>query len=464
MNYPAALPRRRSKAGIVIATLLIVFSLAFGFVAGNLASGLRVFDIASVFGLPAMKPFGSNWGKDPTRPVLTSEFVNRIDEVSAILDREALHVFTEEEIDQATRIAIEGLLLASGDMRAEYYDAEEYAAYQASSSGEYVGIGVTLQNGLDGRVTVFNVFSDSPASEAGVEPGDVLLAVDNVFKDWEIDDAVSTIRRENGKPVSIIWERDGERRVTNMNVRIVKRQIVRFELIAYEGHQVGYIYLDQFTDNCANEVRSAIKSLDTQGAECFILDLRDNPGGFLYQSIMVASLFIKDGVIVRIEERNSTIENKTMGMHETDKPLVILINGGSASASELVTAAFQDHDRAIVVGELSYGKGTVQDIRELSFGGAIKYTIAHYLSPNNRVIDGIGVIPDIIVDDGNRLNDADIIHMLENGEELDLEALGIDPDAKPGVRPRAPGEAGYVYQKGDDIQLDKALEVVIQSL
>jgi carboxyl-terminal processing protease len=457
----------KPKGSGLVTTLLVFLALVCGLVAGNLASGLDIFDLATALGWRYSAPpvSGSNWGHnedDPSDPVYASVFASRMGEVCKIFDEEALHVFTEAEIDQATATAIEGLIEASGDIRAEYYNALEYEVYKADSSGEYVGIGITLQAGLDGRPTVTRVFPDSPAQEAGVQAGDVIVAIDGEYKDWQVNEAVSTIRREQGLEVTVVWERDGSERPTTMNVRTIKRPIVTSELIEYQGHKVGYICLEQFTYGCSTEVRSALRDLDAAGAECYILDLRDNPGGLLYQAIDVASLFIRDGVVVQIEERSGTTVESTSNNYQTDKPLVVMVNGGSASASELVAAAFQDHKRATVVGEQSYGKGTVQNIHELSFGGAIKYTIAHYLSPDGRPVEGVGITPDFIIDDGNRINDADLIHKLENGEDIDFEAEGIDPNVRYySPQPVAPGEAGYVYQKGSDVQLDKALEILI---
>ena len=392
-----------------------------------------------------------------------SEISLRIEEVYTILDHDALHVYTDDELDEATRIAIEGLLEAGGDNRSQYMNQEEFEQYIADSSGEYVGIGITLAAGRDKRPTVTRVFADSPASEAGIEPGDVVLAIDGEYKDWTVDEVVSSIRREAGTEVSVVWDRNGTSRSTTMQVRTVYRQIVTYAVIETGGKRIGYILLEQFTTNSPTEVRNAIRELESQGVDCYILDLRDNPGGYLEAAIEIASMFLKSGVIVRIEERNSSSEKSVLGRFETDKPLAVLINGASASASELVSAAFQDHGRAIVVGEQSYGKGTVQDMRLLSFGGAIKFTIANYLTPNGHVVEGVGVTPDIVVDDGLRINDADLIHRLEAGEDIDFDAEGIDMDAYySALSDPRPGDPRYVYRAGDDVQLDAAIQALLE--
>ncbi|HSQ21857.1 MAG TPA: S41 family peptidase, partial [Coriobacteriia bacterium] len=154
-----------------------------------------------------------------------------------------------------------------------------------------------------------------------------------------------------------------------------------------------------FNQLAAGDLRDELEKLTAEGAEGFILDLRDNPGGLLSASVDVSSLFIADGVIVRVEDRNGTLEeHRADGNVITDAPLVVLINGNSASASEIVGGALQDYARATLVGEQSFGKGSVQQIDELSFGGAIKLTIAHYLTPKGQVIDQVGLTPDVIVE------------------------------------------------------------------
>jgi len=162
--------------------------------------------------------------------------------------------------------------------------------------------------------------------------------------------------------------------------------------------KVGYIRLGQFNAKSADDIRAAIESLTKKGAKSFVLDLRDNPGGLLDQAVKVSSLFIDNGVIVRVDERGAPeTELKTSGSKATDAPLVVLINGNSASASEITGGALQDYARAKLVGEKSFGKGSVQTIEELPWGGAVKFTTAHYLTPKKRVINHKGLTPDVVV-------------------------------------------------------------------
>jgi carboxyl-terminal processing protease len=162
--------------------------------------------------------------------------------------------------------------------------------------------------------------------------------------------------------------------------------------------KVGYVRLGQLNANAEDEIRKAIESLTKKGARSLVLDLRSNPGGLLDEAVRVSSLFIKDGVIVRVDERGKAEEElRATGRKMTDLPLVVLIDGDSASASEIAGGALQDYGRATLVGEKSYGKGSVQTVEDVSWGGGIKFTIAHYLTPKKRVIDGKGLTPDVVV-------------------------------------------------------------------
>ncbi len=166
-----------------------------------------------------------------------------------------------------------------------------------------------------------------------------------------------------------------------------------------EGDDVGYIRVMSFNGVTAEDMHAEIESLEAEGAQGFVIDMRDNPGGLLQEAVDVASLFIPEGVIVRVDERNrDEIEHLATGQHATDKPIVVLVNENSASASEVFAGAIQDYSRGAIVGVTSFGKGSVQTVEPLSFGGGVKFTIAHYLTPQGRTIDGVGVVPDTVVE------------------------------------------------------------------
>jgi len=501
---------------LVVLSAAAAYALCISFMLGNWLSSSGVWDIGNGGGSASFQTGATGTtGGDADQNVSVRQFSARMDEVAAILNSGALHVFSQGEIDQATKESIEALLRSSGDIRAQYFTAAEYQEYQRMNNAEFVGIGVELSTNANWQVYVSRVFDNSPAQDSGVLPGDVVVAVDGVRKNWIAEEVVTAVRRPEGEQVTMLWSRNGQELTTTMTVRTVHRPLVRTELL-YEGDiPIGYLSLEQFAAGSADELRTGIQSLDAQGAQCYVLDLRNNPGGLLEQAVAVTSLFLADGEVVRIETRNGTQVEKVSGKVATGKGMVVLLNGGSASASELVSAALQDHGRAKVLGEVTYGKGTVQDLKELSFGGAVKYTIAHYLSPSGRSIDGVGITPDIVIDDGIAENNADFIHQLEaaaasggtdsgaaadgnvqpstdgavepsapvpgaedtgpqpgaEGEQPTNDAAQPQPTndaAQPqpgsevGLNPSAaklyPGEEGYVYQHGADVQLDAALE------
>lgn len=318
-----------------------------------------------------------------------------VSEVAGIIESQALEPSSEASM---TAGAINGMLESLEDSHAVYFDAQHYEYFNQQNDGAFYGIGVTIANEGDDLV-IQSVFDGTPADEAGLKAKDVIVEIDGeTSARWDTDEAVLRIRGEEGTQVTLGIRRNGAATLRNFTITRAKIDIPNVESELLEGN-LGYIRLYGFSQPAADEVREAIVELTEQGAEGFIFDLRDNPGGLLDSAVDVSSLFIEDGVIVRVEDRSGTMEeHRASGDLATDAPLVVLINGNSASASEIVGGAVQDYDRATLVGEQSFGKGSVQQIEELSFGGAIKLTIAHYVSPKNRVIDKIGLTPDVKVE------------------------------------------------------------------
>ncbi|NLG10347.1 MAG: PDZ domain-containing protein [Coriobacteriaceae bacterium] len=390
-----ALPETAAKPrifGRAMATIAVFLLAALLFSAGNIASYLGIVDIGDQLRLIDPDTKGSD---DPEAIARFEQLAARLREVANILDDEALATFAQSSLDADTSTAIRALLESSGDQYARYFTKEELAEYQRMTRGEYYGIGIVL-TARDELIRVLDVYPDSPAQEAGIKPDDILVAIDGVRKQWELSEATEAIHRDEGDQVTIIWMRDGQERTTPLTLRSVTVPNCTWEL---QG-DVGYIRLYRYREGSAEEIRTAVTELEKLGAGGFILDVRDNPGGLLSQSIDVTSLFVERGTVVEIETKNRIERKQVSGKIATNKPLVYLVNSRSASASELVGAALQDHGRATIVGEKTFGKGTVQDMRELSFGGALKYTIAHYYSPDGVAIDGVGITPDIEVAPG----------------------------------------------------------------
>jgi carboxyl-terminal processing protease len=414
--------------------LLFILIVALIFIAGNLSTYFGFVDMGSLLGLKTLQTQGAPAESDE---VPAAQFAARLDEVATLLDTQALYRYTQGDLDEATAAAARALIETSGDAYAQYYTAEEYAEYLRSSEGEYSGIGIVFAT-LDDEITVLQVYEGSPAFDADIRAGDVLLAVDGDRRDWELTEVVELIHNLPSESVAITWRRGDVERETVLTPREVSIPTIVSHLIERDGQAVGYLYLRRFNTHSEGELGDALKSLEDRGARSYILDLRGNPGGYLRQAIGVISLFVSEGVAVQIEDRKGvTVENVT-GRVLTSKSLVVLVNGDSASASELVAAALKDHHRAIVIGEVTYGKGTVQDVRELSWGGALKYTIAHYMSPNGTVLDGVGITPDVIV-----------------APVTELESVGLSGHLV---------SSDYLYEEGVDAQLDAAVLASFDSI
>ena len=329
------------------------------------------------------------------QPVDTVELEAAVGEVAGIIENQALAPSSEASM---TAGAITGMIESLEDSHAVYFDPKHYEYFNEQSSGTFFGIGVTIAN-EDDDLVIQSVIKGTPAEASGLKAEDVIVEIDGEARErWDSDEAVLRIRGEAGTKVTLGIRREGAEKLLDFTITRAKIDVPNVESELLDGN-VGYIRLYSFNENAADEVRRTIETLAAEGAEGFIFDLRDNPGGLLSSAVDVSSLFIKDGVIVRVEDRDGTVEEyRAAGRTATDAPLVVLINGNSASASEIVGGAVQDYGRGRLVGEQSFGKGSVQTIEELSFGGAVKLTIAHYVTPKNRVIDKIGLTPDVKVE------------------------------------------------------------------
>lgn len=333
--------------------------------------------------------------KPDVAPATGGEAIERaVREVYRIITREALLPSTDTSM---TAGAIRGMLESLDDPYANYFDEKHYQYFSEQNSGEFYGIGVTITS-RDDKLVVVSVIEGTPAERAGLKADDVIVTIDGQTRPkWDVDEAVLLIRGPEGTKVTLGVQREGNEKPLEFTITRARIEVPNIESEIVEDG-VGYIRLYSFNERAEADVRKAIESLAKQGARGYVLDLRDNPGGLLSESVDVTSLFVKDGVVVRVEDRRGTAdEYRVSGKTATDAPLVVLINGNSASAAEIVAGALQDHGRATLVGEKSFGKGSVQQIEELSFGGAIKFTIAHYVTPKGRTIDKIGLTPDVEV-------------------------------------------------------------------
>jgi carboxyl-terminal processing protease len=358
----------------LVASLAILALLGGAFAAGAVYSQLG----GSVPALPGM-------GR--------TEAGKLVDQVDHLIVDNALKPSADSSIVAG---AISGMLRSLDDTYAVYYDPSSYSALQDQQKGEFAGIGVVVGLDKNSQPYASRVFPDSPASRAGLKAGDVFSAVGGVRKaKWDLEQFVALVRGPAGTTVTVEITRAGK---APFSVTVTRATIAPPNTETKTYGSVGYVRLLTFNDRSAADLSAAIKKFDSDGMKGYILDLRQNGGGLLSSAVDVVSLFVKQGVVVRVDERSKPEEVLSVsGKSITDKPLVVLVDGNSASASEIVTGALRDASRATIVGQLTYGKGSVQSVRPISNGGAVKMTIAHYLTPLRRVINGVGITPDVVV-------------------------------------------------------------------
>jgi carboxyl-terminal processing protease len=354
--------------------------------------------------------------------------------------------------------AIEGMVSAL-DPHSSYMDAKAFTDMQIQTKGEFGGLGieVTMEDGL---VKVISPIDDTPAAKAGIKPGDYIAAIDGTpVQGMALNDAIAKMRGPQGTKVTLTVLRTGEKKPFDVTLM---RAVVRVDSVKYhrEG-DIGYIRLTAFNERTAPGLEKAIHDLKSQigsGLKGYVIDLRNNPGGLLDQAIDVSDDFLNSGEVVSTRGRHpedTQRYNAKPGDLTGGKPVVVLINAGTASASEIVAGALQDHRRATILGMTSFGKGSVQTIIPLSEGGgALRLTTARYFTPSGHSIQAMGIQPDIAVAQGNE----DDVSKLVRPSEADLPGhltgeAAAKKDPVPVIR-AAPGK------KYDDFQLAYALDLL----
>lgn len=370
---------------------------------------------------------------DTSEPVVASDLwqdssvAKKVDEINSLIDK---YYYFDVDRDKQEEALYDGIMDGLDDPYSVYYTKEEYAELQEDTSGEYVGIGAVVTMNSDMRVEIVRPIKNSPAEQAGLKAGDILVQVDDTeITDQELSVVVDMIRGEEGTKAYLKIYRQGESDYLEFDVerRTVENYTVESEML---DDQVGYIAVTQFNDNTAQEFEDAIDEVQANGAKAAIIDLRDNPGGLLTAVVDMCDYIMDDGVIVSTKDRDGNVlgEYKDSGKHSVDIPLVVLVNGNSASASEIFSGAMQDSGKAKLVGTTTFGKGIVQSVIPLSDGTAVKLTVAKYFTPNGNDIHKKGITPDYEVE-------------LPDGQ---TSAVNID--------------------RADDTQLQKAQEVIAEML
>lgn len=364
-----------------------------GVFAGFLAA---VFLLAGAWSVWQLSGLGSR-GDFTSDSISKEDIEDKLDQINGLIEKYYLY---GDEIDEDALIdgIYSGYASALGDPYTEYYDKEETQALLETTSGEFSGIGATMSMSVDsGEITIVNVYKDSPADKAGLQEGDILYQVDDKETAGEdLDTVVSWIKGGQGTDVTLHVLRDGEEIETTATRDIIEIQTVEYEM---KDGQIAYIAVSEFDDVTYEQFKTALDDLEAQGMQGLVIDLRGNPGGNLSTVTDMLKLLLPEGTIVSTKDKYGNTEEITCdGSNEFTKPLAVLVNQYSASASEIFSGAIQDYGIGQIVGMTTYGKGVVQQLMDLGDGTYLKVTIAEYYTPGGRSINGVGVEPDVEVE------------------------------------------------------------------
>ena len=294
-----------------------------------------------------------------------------------------------------------GMVDSLGDPYTVYYNSEEYKQFTSSSSGTYSGIGVAVsQNVTTGAITIVKTFKKGSGEKEGMKPGDVIYKVEGKrIEGLELSKVVSMIKGEEGTFVKVTVLRDGKEIEFNLERKKLEVDTVNYRMEDRSGKKIGYISVSEFDEVTASQFRSAISELSKEGMEGLVIDLRDNPGGLLDVTCEMLDRMIKKGLLVyTVDKYGKRVDEDATDSDSFDKPVAILVNGNSASASEVFSGAMKDYKAATLVGTKTFGKGIVQSIVPFGDGTAMKVTVSKYYTPNGVNIHGTGIEPDVVVE------------------------------------------------------------------
>lgn len=363
-----------------------------------------------------------------------------------------------EDVDPKNLIygAVKGML-QNLDPHSSFMTPEEYKEMQVETKGIFGGIGIEI--GIrDNILTVISPIEDTPAFRAGIKAGDKIIKIDEKYtKDMTINDAVKLMRGAKGTKVGVWILREGWKDPQEF---AIIRDVIAIKSVKYKSLEegFGYVRISQFQEKTSNDLEDALNKLGSRDGKLkgLVLDLRNNPGGLLQQAVEVSDKFLDSGLIVytkgRAPGQDMRFEAKANGTHPS-YPMIVLVNGGSASASEIVAGALQDHKRAVILGTQTFGKGSVQTIMPLSDGSAIRLTTSKYYTPSGRSIQAKGIEPNITVEDGAARE-----HIKEKDLERHLEAEGGEPQKPEKPEKKIKVEEKPGKEETEDVQLKRALD------
>ncbi len=310
--------------------------------------------------------------------------------------------YREVDTEKLIQGAIKGMMNTL-DPHSTYLDERVYSKMQEDTQGEFGGLGLEVSQ-KDGVIVVITPIDDTPAYKAGIKAGDKIVEIDHeTTLGGALEDAVDKMRGKPGSKITVGISREG---VDGIKRFVMKRKAIKISAVKHRilDDNYGYVRLTQFQKNSAKGISKAIKKMEKKlkgKLKGIVLDLRSNPGGLLDEAVNVSSLFLRDGIVVSTESRDPKQKDiryvKKTGYKMLNRPIAVLINGASASASEIVAGALQDHGRALILGSQSFGKGSVQSIAKIDDKKGVKLTIAQYMTPKDRKIQAVGIAPDILV-------------------------------------------------------------------
>lgn len=348
-------------------------------------------------------------------------FTQKIKYLENMIDEEYLGEISTDKLEEGVYA---GLIYGLGDVYSRYYTKDEYEQESVTTEGSYVGIGVAMQKYTAGGVQIVECYKGSTAEEAGVKVDDVITAINGEdITDTELQDVVSMIKDNEDKDVVLTVQRKGE------DTQEITVKVSNVELPSVFGEMLdentGYIQITEFKGVTVEQYEEVFADLKEQGMERLVVDLRDNPGGLLNVVCDILRDILPEGLIVYTEDKNGNRSEETCdGKNPLDMPLAVLVNGNSASASEIFAGAVKDYGLGTIVGTTTYGKGVVQSIRQLSDGSAVKLTIANYYTPKGNSINKTGIQPDVEVELSQELlNQEEITHEEDNQLQAALNSL-----------------------------------------
>lgn len=366
--------------------------------------------------------------KDKKETSDAPQFFDRqtIDTLGAVVNHIKKNYYKDIDNETLNTGLIKGVVNSLDDPYSEFMTKEELQKFMESTNGKYVGVGLVVSPGKDGYITIVSPIKGSPAFKAGIKSGDKIIKVDEVEYSAEtMQDAVNKMRGEEGKTVNITVLRE-EQKQKKVHEFKIKRETIKLQTV--DGRilekNIGYIAISEFDKPTYDDFIKELEDLKKKGAQKLVLDLRGNPGGLLDVCTKIADVFLDKGTIVYTQYKDGKKDYYYSDEKKEDMPLVVLVNGGSASASEIVSGALKDRKRAKLVGTQTFGKGIVQRLFNLPYETAVKLTISEYFTPNGNNIHKVGITPDVVV-------------------ELPDNIKGIGPD--------------YL---NEDTQLKKALEIL----